>query len=517
MAESFDDVDDWSAEEDDLVRRALLSLGEDVEANPLPGSAAITGVGMAVPSPRSDSSRSPRASGFVGAGRSPHGRRRNPWVVGGLGLAAASLAVAAVGLSGVLRGADSDPGDPASSAAYSSTTAPTASTSSAGPSNTSPSSASSSASEPDWAGMLAASDALLPTAPEWQAALGVAGTLGVAPNNGEGDNGPLCLMPLGEGVAKANEKVQALPATEGFAGQRSWSYLSADLAVGAFNAMTETLNACAQPTLTPESTDVFEEHPTIWSFSTGGDDKGWVVLTQAGKRISYLEIWASPNGDPITLPEVARLSLIAGQRLQAADLADSGGSTTDEAGVDRVVIGPPEATVADRYFLDPAAFASPGLTSGRATIATSFEFEGSPAVVGTCDPDTDPAGVFGIMRVVETGGNSGTLAWQRVRDAAPGDGAPGDGDADQLATTEAMRIAENLAGCATSGTTVTPGPSEMTYVVSDANGSTFVAVTKLATAGYVSTIAIPSPDGPTVNADTYWAELDRLAALAAKR
>ncbi len=508
MAKSFDDVDDWSAEEDDLVRRALLSLGEDVEANPLPGSAAITGVGMAASSPESAPSRSPRAGRFVGAGRSPSERRRKPWVVGGLGLAAASVAIAAVGLSGVLRGADRDPGDPASSAAYSSSTSPT-STSSAGPS--------SSASDPDWPGMLAASDALLPTAPEWRAALGVAGTLGVAPNTGEGDNGPLCLMPLGEGVAKANEKVQALPATEGFAGQRSWSYLSADLAVGAVNAMTETLSACTQPKLTPESTDAFEEHPTIWSFSTGTDDKGWVVLTQVGKRISYLEIWASPNGDPITLPEVARLSFIAGLRLQGADQADRGGSTSDESGVDRVVIGPPEATVADRYFLDPADFSSTGLTSGRATLATGFEFEGSPAIVGTCDPDTDPAGMFGIMRVVESGGNSGTLAWQRVRDAAPDNGGLGDDDADQLATTEAMRIAENLASCATSGTTVTPGPSEMTYVVSDANGSIFVAVTKLATPGYVSTIALTSPDGPTVGADTYWTELDRLAALAAKR
>ncbi|MBK6886737.1 MAG: hypothetical protein IPH03_10080 [Tetrasphaera sp.] len=111
---------DWGPEEDDLVRRALQSLREDVDASVLPGPKAA----------RDEGNR----------------RRRARWTVAGFGLAAAGVAIAAVGLSGVLRPGHSLT-DPATGASRSVTSGPATS----GPATSGPATgADVGAGVPDW-------------------------------------------------------------------------------------------------------------------------------------------------------------------------------------------------------------------------------------------------------------------------------------------------------------------------------------------------------------------------------
>ena len=86
----------------------------------------------------------------------------------------------------------------------------------------------------------------------------------------------------------------------------------------ALSAMTAALDDCSMPApvggLTPASSDEFEEHPMLWSFTTDQGDTGWVILSQVGTQVSYIELFA-PMSTQVTLRQIARVSAVAAERL----------------------------------------------------------------------------------------------------------------------------------------------------------------------------------------------------------
>ncbi|MCB1255432.1 MAG: hypothetical protein KDB39_19815, partial [Austwickia sp.] len=143
MTDHDDFLDDWSREDDDLIRGALDSLRHDVNDLPLPPLSQVK-------------SRGTR-------------RKQTIWRSAGAAVAAAAVVVAAVGLSGLGR-PNGDNIDPATQ----STSSITRSTTSSISSTPTSSATESTAPQVDWEQLLAAKPLIQPSAAEWQAAFGLA-------------------------------------------------------------------------------------------------------------------------------------------------------------------------------------------------------------------------------------------------------------------------------------------------------------------------------------------------------
>lgn len=506
---------DWTLENDDIVRRALLSLRQDVDAHASAGVDVVKRVGDR--------------------------RRRSRWRVAGLGLAAASVAIAAVGLSGVLRPKPGI-GDPATdgSTSLSRTSLPTA-VSSSGPSSAgSPSASSSSSASPSspasssspasassavssdatpgsalWADMLK-EHSILPTAKEWQAVLGVPAAPSVTQSPaGVGDL--LCRAAYAPGTPVTAQDVTVDAKAGPMAKQVTFIYASEEAAIKASSAMSEALGNCPDPkpeTITQQSTDVYSEHPVMWSFADSDGNTGWVTVTQRGRSVSYLETWSAGAG--LSLTQFALVTNLVENRLETYGEGAGSGTKT------RYVAGPSGSVPPDAAFLDPADFASTTLTGGAATEAGAGEFDGSPQVTQACDTDTARTGTFGLMKVKKAGVDASYFATQRVRDVGAGAS-----DAADLAAAEVKRLSGGFSGCdATAGqtrTTAAAGPTDGQWRLETTFGdgtAPFVEYAVVAastgTPGYVSTIVLTVPTGSSVPADDYWAELTRLADLVTK-
>ncbi len=482
---------DWTPEDDDIVRRALLSLHEDVDAHVLPGPEVVKAVG--------------------------NRRRRSRWQVTGLGLAAASVAIAAVGFSGVLQSkpggshtatAASSSGTSASTSRSSTSVGSVTSTTSSptSPSSTTPAAEATPGSAAGAA--LLTEQSLLPTAKEWRAVLGVSTTPTVVESPaGVGDL--LCTAAYAPGLPVTAQDVTVDAAAGPMAKQVDFIYATEQAAVTALNGMTDTFAHCPTPkpeTVTQQSTDVFSAHPLIWSFADSDGNTGWVSVVQVGRSVSYLETWTTGAG--LDLRQVAWLENLLAQRLEIyGPDAGTGGA------VDRQLAGPPGNLPPADVFLDPADFASPTLTGGTATEAGPGQFEGSAQVTQACDADSASDGTFALMKVKKVGVAASYFATQRVRKVASADA-------------EVTRLGAGFGACdVTSGathTTSTAGPKagmwelQTTFTDGSAPFVEFVAVSPTGTPGYVSTIVLTVPSGTTVVADDYWNELTRLAGLVAK-
>lgn len=484
--------DDWSPEEDDLVRSALLSLREDVDNLPLTPPATIKARGTK--------------------------RKRTVWLASTAGLAAAGLVVAAVGLSGILR-PDRDATDPASRSTTSLSSRPSATTS------TGPSPSSGRVSLEELQALLGESQVLLPTAREWQAAL----DLPEAPTVHSGDvPALLCAMPVGAGVAVDAQAVTAAGAAAAFATQAVFRYPDEAAARAAATAMAAEVDDCRTPretTLTPEHTDAYSEHPVMWSFTDSAGDTGWLTVTHRGRDVAYAAV-RHPASSPgaTTLDQFARVTYVIENRLERYG-ADAGGpppSGGQGDAPDRHIAGPPGKVPQPRFFLDPRDFTATLFTADGSAEAGPGEFEGSPTVTLACDADTSPEGTFGLMRIKKAGVDASFFAVQRVREVFFGEA-----DAAALVAAEVKRLTEGFTGCtAGEGQTTSTGeagPSaglfkvQTVYTDGTAPHVEYVAVTATTTPGYVSTIVLwtDAPEG--VNDDDFWSELRRLSALAAKR
>ncbi|MEI2777393.1 MAG: hypothetical protein V9G19_15735 [Tetrasphaera sp.] len=491
MSSRHDDRDDWSPEEDDLVRAALLSLREDVDDLPLAAPAAIKARGSK--------------------------RRRTVWLASAAGLAAAGLAVAAVGLSGILQ-PDQRASDPASDSATS-----LSRTSSPMPSTTGSPSSTRTWSTEEFQEMIAESKVLLPRDVEWQAAL----QLGRAPTVASGTVPELlCAMPVGAGMAVDAQDVAAAGAPSSFATQVVFRYASDTAAQDAAAAMTAEVRNCQTPrptTLTQQSTDRYSEHPAIWSFTDTDGNEGWLTVTQRGRDVVYVEMWHTASGDGMTatLDQFARLTNVVENRLEryGAGVSLPTGDATDTP--DRHLAGPADMPQA-HLFLDPRAFTSRFLTGDATAEAGPGAWEGSPVITEGCDADTSGEGTFALMRVKRQGVDASYFATQRVREVFFGDG-----DAKALVDAEIKRLTDGFTGCTVRNgqttTTSTAGPAAgqfqlvTTFDDNSAPITEFVAVSATGTPGYVSTIVLwtTAPEG--IDSDSYWAQLARLTTLVAAR
>ena len=53
----------------------------------------------------------------------------------------------------------------------------------------------------------------------------------------------------------------------------------------------------------------------LWSFTTDQGDTGWVILSQVGTQVSYIELFEPPMSTQVTLRQIARVSAVAAERL----------------------------------------------------------------------------------------------------------------------------------------------------------------------------------------------------------
>lgn len=481
MTDHDDFLDDWSREDDDLIRGALDSLRHDVNDLPLPPLSQVK-------------SRGTR-------------RKQTIWRSAGAAVAAAAVVVAAVGLSGLGR-PNGDNIDPATQSTSSITRSMTSSISSTPTS----SATESTAPQLDWEQLLAAKPLIQPSAAEWQAAFGLAEEPTVAEPTAL-DTTPVCDLPVGDGIALDRQEVTAADAPSAFAHEWTWSYGSDQGAQDAAAAMGAAFDNCSRPSdMTQDFSDEFEEFGKLWRF-TGDNGTAWVALANAGRDVTYLEVWDSPDGSPVTKSEMARIAWVAGQRLQRYAASDAGGAGSGSSGGDLPIAGPPARLPTGTLFVDPAAYSSALLTDGAETEAGPGDFEGSAQVLTACDADTAAEGEFGIVKIKESGADGSYFATQRIRKV-------------ESAQTEIDRLTTGFTDCTSrvgqTTTTAYPGPDagmvKLATVFDD--GSTplveYAIVTATKTPGYVSTIVV-TVSAKELSDEPYYAELRRLGTLAAAR
>lgn len=465
------DHDPWSAEDDELVRRALRSLREDVDHLILAPVETVKGDG--------------------------HRRRRSAWLTGGIGLAAAAALVGALALSGVLE-TKPEVTDPATRTSISTPASPTKATSSA------PTTATDWHAQADWPALLK-QPALLPTGAEWLATVGVTG---VTTREGMVPVDLLCGMTTGAGTAVTAQDI-LIPGSGGAIGvQATWIYPTDEAARAAADAMRAKADDCRTPkpeTIGSASSDAYSEHPMMWSFNDSDGNRGWLTVTDRGRHVSYVEFWGRTGAR--SMLDIDRFAWITNRVENRLELYGESSATGT------VIVGPDTRTPPASLFIDPADFASEVFTGGAKTEAGAGEFDGSSAVV-PCDTDSDGQGEFGLLKVKLTGRDASYFATERVRafaDVGTAKSAAGD-------------LTSALASCtkdvADNPVTVTPGPGVDTFVLATTlgDGSVFtqyVAVQLTRDAAHLTTLVI-SPQGKVDQAAAF-DELNRLRGLAAGR
>lgn len=458
----------WTPEDDDLVRRALLSLREDVDHLTIAPVETVKGR----------------------AGR----RRRSTWMMGAAGLAAAAAVVGAVALSGVLA-AKPDVTAPATRSQVTTTATTT---------RPSPTSADAWHATADWATLLA-QPGILPTGPEWAATLGVDGVTaveGILPTD------LLCLMTPGDGTAVSSQDV-LIPGKAGTLGvQVTWIYPTDKQAQDAANAMREKADNCTTPkpqTITSVSSDRYSEHPMMWRFSDSDNNSGWLTVTDRGRQVTYVEFWGQTDGTSmLTLDRFAWITNRVENRLERYG---------DSSSAAPVITGPDTLTPPASLFIDPTDFASQVFTGGAKTESGAGEFDGSSAVV-PCDTDSNGQGEFGLLKIKLAGKDASYFATERLRAFA--DPAA----ADVAATDLGAALAACTKDVGGNPVQVSAGPAQGTYAMTTDLGSgtsftQFVAIQPSADGSHLATLVI-SPQHEVDQADAF-AEVIRLRGLAAGR
>lgn len=458
----------WTPEDDDLVRRALFSLREDVDHLPLAPVETVKSRG----------------------GR----RRRSTWITGAAGLAAAAVVVGAVALSGVLT-AKPDVTAPATRSHVTTTATTTRPT---------PTSADDWHATADWATLLA-KPGILPTGAEWAATLGVDGVTAV---EGMLPTDLLCLMTPGAATAVSSQDVVIPGKPDTLGVQVTWIYPTDKQAQDAANAMREKADNCTTPkpeAITSVSSDRYSEHSMLWRFSDSDRNSGWLTVTDRGRQITYVEFWGQKDGTSmLTLDKFAWITNRVENRLERYGESSSAGP---------VITGPDTLTPAASLFIDPTDFASTVFTGGAQTASGAGEFDGSSAVV-PCDSDTSGQGEFGLLKVKLAGKDASYFATERLRAFT-----------DPAATdTAATDLGAALAACTKdvggNPVHVTAGPAQGTYAMTTDLGAgttftQFVAIQVSTDGSHLATLVV-SPQNKVDQAEAF-AELIRLRGLAADR
>jgi hypothetical protein len=478
------DHDDWTADDDARLRAVLGSLRADVEGAPLPDVRFVKARGMA--------------------------RRRQRLLTWTAAAAAAAVVVGTVGYSEL--GRDTSLQTPP--AGRSSTTSDSPS-----PTTTSPTTPT---AEPPF-------PSIVPTAGEWQQALGLA-------------SAPRIFVPQETGLVECVDSIpDALDTHESVeatadnvqGSQVHWLAPTTTKGPSTAKAIADQVADCALPAFKVTGVQT-SSWPRLYSYTAGDAGSGWFAIVLNAGDVTLLQV-VDP-GHAVSTVTKAQVSELAARAL--ARLKAFGGSHEN-------TIDPPVGPKAINEKM-PVAGADPLPSSDLFVAAsqwTSTLFAGgAPAYAGKADTapsigglgvfcETDEylsgiGGQFGIVQVRAGKGDANVVGRQRVRvDQSTDKVQAKDSVLAQLAEANALLVK----GCAESDGKVTAaqGPSAGTYlltkkVTGEASGTDYrwVGITPLATPGAWTTIVFSGTSdkqGFQGSAAEGFAELDRLLALARQK
>lgn len=473
--------DRMPAADDDLVRRAMVTLRHDVESLPLAEPHFV------------------RARGA---------RRRRQRLL--TWSAAAAVAVVVAGTAGYAALANRPgpaPAPPASTGAAATTSTTTTTTP---------------ASSLDQPGAL-------PLLQEWTSTLGLTGHARLTRVT-EQDHECLATNPRGQ-VQRQQVTVDGL-AFEG--GQTRFSVDSNSDPDTVAEGIASDIAGCQAGhgfVVTPETASGW---PRLYSYTAGDAGSGWFAVVPGAHDVTLIQVVdPSHKNSVFTHPQVTALADIAQKRLAKYGTHAAPPSTTTST----PVIGPsainepmPVSGVAPllspNLFVAASQWTSPGFAKGAKAYAGKGAQEGSATIV-QCETDDQQAGIggrYGIVTVRAGSGDANVIGKQRVRLFE-------DVDAAGLASADVKGLDTLIMkGCGTGKdtTTATRGPQPGTYLlttkVSGPDGSgvmyQWVGVTLQQTPGAVTTIAFHGTSdgqGFTGTAAQGFTELDRLLALARQK
>ena len=463
------ELEDWTAADDALVRRAMATLRRDVESAPMPD---------------------PR---FVRARGSQLRRRRA--IVWTAAAAAAAVVVGAVGFAELGR----DQAGPVMPATRTTTTPL--------PTTTTP----------------VASTSRLPLAAEWEQALRMpAGSVTITPvtKGGGVECGPDLGAPTQQDeVHQANSPVSGAAAYWSVPGDVTGALARTSSAVANCQAGPDFVVTKAKDTAFP-----------VYSYATKEAGSGWFVVVPGSSGVALLQLIDPAFNDVasggFTKDDLVELARIAQVRMNGAPASSAATTTrpsaTGATAVDEVMpVSGPDPKPSSKLFVAGSQWTSPGLTAGEKTSAGPGALEGSTAIA-SCETDQQQAGIGGSVGVVSvrTGtGNASYIGHQRVQLDESTDAVVQKAYV-QARLTEAKALYAK--GCSFANGTVksTPGPTDGTYRLDTVfkDGTTpglseWVGVTALETPGAVATVVITKASNPNQG----FAELDRLLGLARQK
>jgi hypothetical protein len=470
------ELEEWTAADDAMVRRAMATLRSDVESVPLTDVRFVKARGRAL--------------------------RRSRFLTVGAAAAAAVVVAGTVGYAVLGQDGSPAPTPPASSGPPSTTTRATTSLDTPG---------------------------VLPLPGEWEDTLGLPTGSVTVTQAKTLEGGVEC----GDALGTPTQQQSWSQANSPVSGGAAYWNTGGDEAKA--NALQQGVAKCqAGPGFRVTTERVGTS--SIYSYATPDAGSGWFAVVSGGQGVALLQLvdpaFTDVAAGGFTEEALADLASVARARLEryatgGATSTPTRGSTPSTAASgpraidEQMPVSGPDPKPSSKLFVAASQWSSPGLTAGASTSAGPGALEGSTAVA-SCETDQQQAGIGGRVGVVSvrTGtGSTGYLGRQRVQVDESTEPAV------QKAYVQA-RLAEAKAlyakGCAFPNGTVrsTPGPTQGTYRLDTAfkDGTTpslseWVGVTALRTPGAVTTLVITKASDPQQG----FAELDRLLALARQK
>lgn len=501
------DLDHWTSADDDLLRSALTSLRDDVDARPLPEPA------------------------FVRARAGNRSRRKA--LVLGAGVAAAAVAIAAVGFGALGRDDAMNRPLPGGSVSVSPSPSPSASkTTGSGLNGTS------SLTGAQLAEMLKIRSTW-PVAQEWQGIFGLPEetTIGEQP---AGDVGQTCgpaVLPRGATI-EADLRVVGNPAQPDatLVGlQRHLTFPSQIAMREGAVALTDAITKCETPAtskmLTPAQS-TWTGEPRIWSFTTETGAKGYLGLATANAELLYVEVLGDA-GAAASQAQVAQLLEQATSRLETYGLTvdRSGGtpsatpSPNGNTGTPGGQSTPPVITTHGTPALSNTLFLTAqqwtgAKAAGSHKVISSMPLESGGTKAFRCDPNADGAPVG--LAWMQDATTAEYIGVERIQQS----NISSNGSSNSTEPAAVVRAVLKDAACRSSTdpvVTVKAGPKANTLLVtSDHPGgigpvSEYVGVVAIPGTTRTSTIVLTNRPDASTDANATWAALTTLMETAASR
>jgi hypothetical protein len=473
--------EDWTPADDDLVRRALITLRTDVESVPLAD-------------PRFVRSRGARL-------------RRQRLLTWTAAAAVAAVVAGTAGYAALASRPEPTPAPASRTGVASTTPSPSATT------------ATSSLDQPG----------ALPLLQEWTRTLDLTGHARLTRVSAI-DHECLATNPRGQ-VQREQMTVDGL-AFEG--GQTRFSVDSATDPQTVAEGIASDVAACQAGPGFAVKAQTASGWPRLFSYTAGSAGSGWFAVVPGAHDVTLLQVVdPAHQTSAFTRPQVAALADIAEQRLArygTSATPSHPSATTPSSGPKAINESMPVSGVApllsSDLFVAASQWTSPWFAKGAKASAAGGAQEGSSTVV-ECETDSQQAGIggrYGIVTVRASSGDANVIGKQRVRLFE-------DVDAASLAAQDVKGLDQLvMKGCrqGQAVTTATRGTQPGTYLLAttvggpDGSGVQYqwVGVTLQHTTGAVTTIVFHGTShgqGFTGTASQGFSELARLLALARQK